>query len=249
MRTLIDNPESSSPARRTALICKELDRYNVDIAALSETYLADDGQIQENASGYTIFWKGRASRERREAGVGFANRSNIVSKLHELPRGINDRLITLRLHLHGNRHATTISAYAPTLVSDDEEKQRFYDNFRDVLQAVPKGDKIVSTGDFNARVGKDWQAWDSLGRHGVGSMNGNGQLLQQLCTEFNLFISSTQFCHKGDHIATWMHPRSRQWHLLDYVIVRQRDMQDVCNVHTLCGADCWTDHALVRAKF
>ena len=157
--------------------------------------------------------------------------------------------MTLRLHLHGNRHATIISAYAPTLVSDEEEKQRFYENLRDVLQAVPKGDKIVLTGDFNARVGKDWQTWDSLGRHGVRSMNGNGQLLLQLCTEFNLFISSTQFCHKGDHITTWMHPRSRQWHLLDYVIVRQQDMQDVCNVHTLRGADCWTDHALVRAKF
>ena len=95
----------------------------------------------------------------REAGVGFAIRSNIVSKLHELPRGINDRLMTLRLHLHGNRHATIISAYAPTLVSDEKEKQRFYDNLRDVLQAVPKGDKIVLTGDFNARVGKDWQTW------------------------------------------------------------------------------------------
>ena len=154
VRTLIDNPESSSPARRTALICKELDRYNVDIAALSETRLADDGQIQEIGSGYTIFWKCHTSRKLREAGVGFAIRS-IVSKLHELPRGINDRLMTLRLHLHGNRHATIISAYAPTLVSDDEEKQRFYDNLRDVLQAVPKGDKIALTGNFNARVGKD----------------------------------------------------------------------------------------------
>ena len=168
VRTLIDNPENSSPARRAALMCKELDRYNVDIAALSETRLADDSQIKEFASGYTIFWKGRASRERREAGVGFAIRSNIVSKLHELPRGINDRLMTLHLHLHGNRHATIISAYAPTLVSDEEEKQRFCDNLRDVLQAVPKGDKIVLTGDFNARVGKDWQTWDSLGRHGLG---------------------------------------------------------------------------------
>ena len=241
MRTLIDNPESSSPARRTALICKELDRYNVDIAALSE--------IQEIASGYNIFWKGRASRERREAGVGFAIRSNIVSKFHELPRGINDRLMTLRLHLHGNRYVTIISAYAPTLVSDEEEKQRLYDNLRDVLQAFPKGDKIVLTGDFNARVGKDWQTWDSLGRHGVGSMNGNGQLLLHLCTEFNLFISSTQFCHKGNHITTWMHPRSRQWHLLDDVFVRQRDMQGVCNVRTLRGSDCWTDYPLVRAKF
>ena len=155
VHTLIDNPESSSPARRTALICKELDRYNVDTAALSETRLADDGQIQEIGNGYTIFWKCHTSRELREAGVDFAIRSIIVSKLHEEPRGINDRLMTLCLNLHGNRHATIISAFAPTLVSDEEEKQRFYDNLRDVLQAVPKGDTIALTGNFNARVGKD----------------------------------------------------------------------------------------------
>ena len=58
--------------------------------------------------------------------------------------------MTLRLHLHGNRHVTIVSAYAPTLVSDDEEKQLFYGKLRNVLQAVLKGDKIVLTGDFNA---------------------------------------------------------------------------------------------------
>ena len=39
-------------------------------------------------------------------------------------------------------------------ISDDEEKQRF-SVLRDLLQAVPKGDKIVLTGDVNAIVGKD----------------------------------------------------------------------------------------------
>ena len=106
----------------------------------------------------------------------------------------------LRLHLHGNGHVTIISACVPTLVSDDEEIQRFYDKLRVVLQAVLKGDKIVLTGDFDARVAKYWQTWDSLGRHGVRSMNGNCQILLQLFTEFNFFISSIQFDHKGYHI-------------------------------------------------
>ena len=45
-----------------------------------------------------------------------------------------------------------------------------------------------------------------------------------------------------------MHPGSKQWHLIDYVLVRKRDMRDICSVRAMRGADCWTDHRLVRAK-
>ncbi|XP_017687220.1 PREDICTED: uncharacterized protein LOC108505570 [Lepidothrix coronata] len=47
--------------------------------------------------------------------------------------------------------------------------------------------------------------------------------------------------------TTWMHPRSKHWHLIDYVLVRRRD---VCDVHTrvMPSAECQTDHRLVRCK-
>ena len=45
-----------------------------------------------------------------------------------------------------------------------------------------------------------------------------------------------------------MHPRSKHWHLLDYVIVRQRDRQDVRVTKAMCGAECWTDHRLLVTK-
>lgn len=44
-----------------------------------------------------------------------------------------------------------------------------------------------------------------------------------------------------------MHPRSKHWHL-DYVIVRQRDRQDVKVTKAMCGAECWTDHRLLISK-
>ena len=82
--------------------------------------------------------------------------------------------------------------------------------------------------------------WDSLGRHGVGSMNGSGQLLLQLHGVQPFHIQHSVLRQTGSHDNVNA--------LLDYVNVRTRDMQDVCNVRTLHGADCWTDHALVRAK-
>ena len=45
-----------------------------------------------------------------------------------------------------------------------------------------------------------------------------------------------------------MHPQSKHWHPIDYVIVRRKDRQDVRVTKTMCGADCWTDHRLVVSK-
>ena len=45
-----------------------------------------------------------------------------------------------------------------------------------------------------------------------------------------------------------MHPRSKHWHLIDYVIVRKRDRQDVLVTKAMCGAECWTDHRLIVSK-
>ena len=112
----MDSAGSDRPQQRTALVGRELDRYKVEIAALSESRLAEEGLLKVGA-GYTFFWSGREKEERREAGVGFAIKSHLVSKLSGLPKGINDRLMTLRLPLSGKRHATIVSAYAPTMTN------------------------------------------------------------------------------------------------------------------------------------
>ena len=56
---------SGRPERRTALVARELARYRVDIAALSETHFPDKGQLTKISGGYTFVWSGRSSVERR----------------------------------------------------------------------------------------------------------------------------------------------------------------------------------------
>ena len=97
VRTLLDRAGNDRPERRTALIGKELSRYSIDIAALSETRFADEGQLTEAGCGYTFFWIGRPADEPRTAGVGFAIRNSMLPKLENLPKGINERLMTLRI--------------------------------------------------------------------------------------------------------------------------------------------------------
>ena len=55
VRTLMDSAGSNRPQRRTALVGRELGRYGIQIAALSETRLADVGEIKEVGAGYTFY--------------------------------------------------------------------------------------------------------------------------------------------------------------------------------------------------
>ena len=94
VRTLLDRKTNNTrPERRTAIVAMELERYGIDIAALSETRFAGDGQLTEK--NYTFYWKGKDENEPRMHGVGFAVSNSFVSQLTELPVGISERLVGL----------------------------------------------------------------------------------------------------------------------------------------------------------
>ena len=67
VRTLMDIKKSKRSERMTAIVGHELARYKIDIAALSETRLAETGDLTEVGAGYTFFWSGKAKDEPREA--------------------------------------------------------------------------------------------------------------------------------------------------------------------------------------
>ena len=249
VRTLMDTRNTNRPERMTAIVGYELARYNIDVAALSETRLAETGDLTEVGAGYTFFWSGKAKEEPREAGVGFAVRSTLVPQLETLPKGISDRLMTMRIPLAGKTHLTLISCYAPTMAYSDERKEQFYQSLSSLIHSVPKHDKLLVLGDFNARVGRNHGAWPGvLGQHGVGNMNANGLLLLTLCGEEELTITNSMFKLPETHKVTWMHPRSKHWHLIDYIITRRKDIRDIHITRAMRGADCSSDHIMLRCK-
>ena len=76
-------------------------------------------------------------------GVGFAIKSDLVGKLSGLPNDINDRLMTLRLLLFSHKHATIITAFAPTMTNPDEGKDKFYDDLDIIISATSGTDKLI----------------------------------------------------------------------------------------------------------
>ncbi|VDL95438.1 unnamed protein product [Schistocephalus solidus] len=228
--SLLENPRSNRPERLTAQVARELARYKVGIAAHSETRFSEQGQLEEVGAG--ILSSGAAGQRQSDATLG-----------------INDRLMSLRLPLRGDQFATIISAYAPPMTSSDAVKDKFYEDLHALLATVSKADKLIGLGEFNARVRTDHAPWQGvLGSRSLGSCNDNGLLLLQTCAEHRILLTNIVVRLPTREKATWMRPRSRRWQLLDYVLIRRRDRQDVMLTKAIRDADSWTDHHLVISQ-
>ena len=247
VRTLLDREVADRPERRTALVAMEFAKYNIDIAALCKTRFSESDSL--NDLEYSFFWSGRPKGERREAGVGFAIKKDIVTKLTEMPRPVNDRIMMMRLHLSKDNYATIINVYAPTMTNPDDNKKAFYNQLSSTLRDIPGTDKLLLIGDFNARIGRYNDKWTVvMGKYGIGKRNSNGELLLALCSEFELIVTNTMFKQKDERKTTWMHPRSGHWHMIDFINTRCRDKMDIHSTRTMRRTNCWTDHHMLRSK-
>ncbi|KAK2190513.1 hypothetical protein NP493_77g00011 [Ridgeia piscesae] len=114
------------------------------------------------------------------------------------------------------------------MTNPDENKEAFYNQLASVLSGIPRTDKLLPIGDFSVRIGRDNGKWPLvMGKHGIVKCNSNGELLLALCSEFELIVTNIMFKQKDERKTTWMHPRSRRWHMVNFIITRCRDKMDI----------------------
>ena len=98
-------------------------------------------------------------------------KASIARKLQNLPGGLSDRIMSLRLPVQDSKFATALSVYAPTLQTETGVKEAIYRDLHNLLLQNDPKDKLLILGDFNARVGRDFELWKRvLGSHGIGNL-------------------------------------------------------------------------------
>ena len=63
-----------------------------------------------------------------------------------------------------------------------------------------------------------------------------------------LCITNTFFGTKPHHRVSWRHPRSKHWHQLDLILMRQMHLKNFLVTRTYHSTDCDTDHSLVCCR-
>ena len=212
---------------------------------LSETRLT--GTIKRKlATGHTIAFSGR-SDDQHDRGVALIMDQAAHKSLIEW-KPINERLMVARFN-SSYAKLTVIVCYAPTEVAEDADKEVFYDKLQETVESTPRHDVLLVLGDLNAKVGQDNTGKEStMGTHGCGTRNDNGERLVELCEENNLVIGGTIFPHKDIHKWTWKSPDGQTNNQIDHIMINRRWRGSLQDVRAMRGADVNSDHTLVIAK-
>ena len=241
--------------------------HHWNVTGISETKWF--GQAVYQVEGYTILHSGRPVSDEsplpQNEGVSIVLHPASAAAWREAGKewkAVSPRIVRARLKMSTEQSAgtrtptyvTVVSVYAPTFRAPVEQKEQFYSDLQDTLDEVSEHDLLLMVGDFNARVGSTEQGgngetWAGVrGAHGVGKMNEAGADLLSFCALNELTIMNTCFQKKNIHKFTWQHPGTKEWHCIDYVVMRQKQRRLCRDVGVVRSADCWTDHKLLCAK-
>ncbi|CAF2235543.1 unnamed protein product [Rotaria magnacalcarata] len=241
------------------LIVRQLKRYQIEVATLAETNIPNSGIYVVNE--YTSIYSGAPEKERTRATHGAAvclgpKASRASRNSGSIWRSVNSRIVAVCIKSQPIP-ITVIAVYAPVnpsngLKVDIEACDEFYKALQSTIDNTNKDNIILIMSDFNARVGVEQasSAQSVIGKHAVDKQNKNGRRLVDFCLFNGFVITNTFFPHKPAHQTTWMHPKTKQWHMLDYILVYRKFRNSIQDVRAHRGATggIGTDHHLLRAK-
>ena len=244
MRVGCWNVQTLYQTGRMPQLVKEFDNYNLDILGVSEVRWTGTGK-RRLASGHTIVFSGRSDDQHSEGVALLLNRKTEKALLEWKLFG--SRLLKARFHSKYTKLSVLV-CYTPTEDANAEVKDAFYDQFQTAVGSVHAHDMLLILGDLNAKVGSDNTGKEHvMGKHGIGTINDNGERLADFCEENNLLIGGTLFQHKHIHKATWTSPDGTTKNQIDHVIINRRWRSSLQDVRAYRGADVASDHTLVLA--
>lgn len=109
--------------------------------------------------------------------------------------------------------------------------------------------RLITADDVN-KFACEAEKWPGVtGTLGIRKCNSNGEFVLAFSSECRFVIADTVFKHKQHHKTIWAHLRSKHWHLLDEITIRQEDMKDIMDPRAVRGTYCSSNHTVIPSKF
>nr|KAG5694841.1 hypothetical protein BaRGS_028769 [Batillaria attramentaria] len=220
--------------------------YKIGVLGLSETRWLQTGQLRFS-SGEQLLYSGHTEE-------GAPHTEGVALMLApEAQRAligwepVNSRIITAKfITKKKDIKLNIIQCYAPTNDAEEEKKDDFYQQLQTVIDRGGAKDMTILMGDFNAKIGSDNTGYeDTMGTHGLGQMNENGERFADFCALNQLVIGGSIFPHKRIHKATWRSPDHVTENQIDHICISRKFRRSWRDVRVMRGADVPSDHHLL----
>uniref|UniRef100_A0A673K0B0 Craniofacial development protein 2-like n=1 Tax=Sinocyclocheilus rhinocerous TaxID=307959 RepID=A0A673K0B0_9TELE len=218
-----------------------MQRRKVDILCVQETRWKGS-KARSIGAGFKLFYHGV---DRKRNGVGVILKEEFVKNVLEVKR-VSDRLMSLKLEIEGVM-LNVVSAYAPQVGCEQEEKDRFWSELEEVMQSVPRGERVVIGADFNGHVGEGNSGDEEvMGRFGLQERNPEGQRLVDFAKSMEMAVVNTYFQKRQEHRVTYKSGgRSTQ---VDYILCRRCNLMEISDCKVVVGESVARQHRMVVCK-
>jgi hypothetical protein len=140
--------------------------------------------------------------------------------------------------------------HAPTEEKDEIQKDDFYEDLERIYMKAPKRNIKAVMGDFYAKVSIEPSLAPNVSKiQPPLKTNNNGWRMIDFVITKNMAISSTLFQHERIHKETWRSPDETISNQTDHVMIDSRHATDTLDVKCCKGADCDSDHYMVKIKY
>ncbi|KAF7688130.1 hypothetical protein HF521_014136 [Silurus meridionalis] len=175
-------------------------------------------------------------------GVGVILKEEYSKSVVEVKR-VSDRVMNAKLEVEGMM-INFISAYAPQVGCEMEEKERFWSELDEVVDSVPRNEQLVIGADFNGHVGEGNRGDEEvMGRYGFKERNVEGQMVVDFAKRMEMAVVNTYFKKKEDHRVTYKSGgRCTQ---VDYVLCRRCNLKEIGDCKVLAGDSVARQHRMV----
>ena len=227
-------------------LLSEMERLNIDILGVSETHWTKEIEESFEEGKYVVLHSCRQDTVHRQ-GVAIVMSKEIAECMTDY-KLISERMMSVTLAFKEG-HLTIFQVYAPDTSYSDVEIDMFYEQLQDNLNDIPKSNKQIVLGDFNAKIGYDaYLNWPAVsGRFTIGNGNVSGELLLQFCAMNNLRIMNTFYQHKKHRLVTWTSPDGKTQNQIDFFLINQSSKSNIKNCRVYNSADISSDHSLLMS--
>ncbi|KAK3559902.1 hypothetical protein QTP86_026425, partial [Hemibagrus guttatus] len=93
-----------------------------------------------------------------------------------------------------------------------EEKEKFWSELDEVMESIPKGERVVIGADFNGHVGEGNTGDEEvMGKFGVKERNLEGQMVVDFAKRMDMAVVNTYFQKREEHRVTYKSRTKKKW--------------------------------------